>query len=356
MSQIVGVGAVRPAAAGTLAYVGNAGSNEVQVFAMDAKTGDMTLVEKVPFVGVEKAGSSTPMAVSPDQRTLFVGVRSEPFTVISYAIDPKSGQLRHLGNGPLADSMAYIATDRSGRWLLSASYGGSRIAVNPIDAEGVVEPPSQVIPTGLNAHAIAADLSNRFVLATNLGSDAILVFKLDTGTGELTPNQPRETRVAEKSGPRHFAFHPNGQLVYLLHELNGALIAFAYDADKGQLHELQHASVLPPAFQGKPWAADIHITPDGRFLYASERTSSTLAGFRVDPVTGQLTAIGSVPTEPQPRGFAIDPSGLFLAAVGEASDGMTVYAIDQSSGVLAKLWSYSVGKRPNWVEFITFGH
>jgi len=356
MSQIVGVGAMRPAAAGTFAYVGNADSNEVQVFSLDTTTGRMTLVEKVPFVGIEKAGPSTPMAVSPDKRTLFVGVRSEPFTVISYAIDPESGRLRHLGNGPLADSMAYVATDRSGRLLLSASYGGSRIAVNPIDAGGIVQPPSQVIPTGLNAHAVAADPSNRFVLATNLGSDAILVFRLDADTGRLTPNQPLETRVAEKSGPRHFVFHPHGQFVYLVHELNGALVAFGYDADKGQLHELQQASVLPAGFLGKPWAADIRITPDGRFLYASERTSSTLAGFRVDPVTGQLIAIGNVPTEQQPRGFAIDPSGRFLAAVGEVSDAMTVYAIDQGSGALTKLSSYSVGKRPNWVEFVAFGH
>ena len=92
-------------------------------------------------------------------------------------------------------------------------------------------------------------------------------------------------------------FHPNGKFVYLLHELNAALTAFGYDADKGQLHDLQHASALPSGFDGKPWAADIHLTPDGRFLYASERTSSTLAGFRVNAGTGQLTAIGSVPTE-----------------------------------------------------------
>jgi len=354
MTQVAAFGLVRPAAAETFAYVGNADSNEVQVFSMDANAGSMTLVEKVPFVGIEKAGPSTPMAVSPDKHILFVGVRSQPFTVVSYAIDPKSGKLQHLGNSPLADSMAYIATDRRGQFLLSASYGGNKIAINPIDARGVAQPPSQVIPTGLNAHAIQADPSNRFVLATNLGSDAVLAFKLDAETGRLTPNQPPETKVAEKSGPRHFVFHPNGKFVYLVHELNGALIAFGYDADKGQLHDLQHASALPPGFDGKPWAADIHLTPDGRFLYASERTSSTLAGFRVDATTGQLTAIGSVPTEKQPRGFAIDPSGRFLAAVGELSDGMTVYVIDQTSGVLSKQASYPVGKKPNWVEFVAF--
>ena len=352
--EIAAFGSAPPAAARTFVYVGNADSNEVVVFSMDAKTGGLATVEKVPFVGIEKPGPSTPMAVSPDRHTLFVGVRSQPFTVVSYAIDPKSGKLQHLGNGSLADSMAYIATDRRGQLLLSASYAGDKIAVNPIDAKGVVQAPSQVVPTGLNAHAIQADPSNRFVLATNLGSDVVLAFKLDADSGRLTPNQPLETKVAEKSGPRHFVFHPNGKFVYLLHELNGALVAFGYDADKGQLSDLQHATVLPPGFDGKPWAADLHITPDGRFLYASERTSSTLAGFRVDAPTGQLTAIGSVSTESQPRGFAIDPSGLFLAAVGELSDSMSVYTIDQTSGVLSKQASYPVGKKPNWVEFVAF--
>jgi 6-phosphogluconolactonase len=353
-AQIVALGSVRPAAAATFAYVGNADSNEVLVFGMDPKTGGMTLVESVPFTGIEKPGPSTPMAVSPDKRVLFVGVRSQPFTVISYAIDPKSGKLQHLGDGPLADSMAYIATDRSGRFLLSASYGGNKIAVNPIDAKGVVQAPSQVIPTGLNAHCIQADPTNHFVFATNLGSDAVLAFKFDAQTGQLTPNQPPQIKLAAKSGPRHFVFHPSGKFVYLLHELNGALVAFGYDSEKGQLHELQHISALPKGFDSKPWAADIHITPDGRFLYASERTSSTLSGFRIDAAAGHLTAIGSVPTEKQPRGFAIDPSGHFLAAVGELSNDMSVYAIDQVSGVLSTQGSYGVGKKPDWVEFVAF--
>jgi 6-phosphogluconolactonase len=344
--------AAGPALAETFAYVGNADSNEVFVFGMNAKNGAMTLVEKVPFVGIDKTGASTPMAVSPDKRVLFVGVRSQPFTIISYAIDPKSGKLQHIGNGPLADSMAYIATDRSGKFLLSASYGGNKIAVNPLDGKGVAQAPSQVIPTGLNAHAIQTDPSNRFVFATNLGSDQILGFHFDAATGQLTPNDPAETKVAEKSGPRHFVFHPNGKFVYLVDELNGALIVFGYDAEKGALQPLQTTTAMPAGFDGKAWAADIHLTPDGRFLYASERTSSTLTGYRVDAATGKLTTIGSVPTEKQPRGFAIDPSGRFLAAVGELSDGMSVYAIDQTSGVLARPATYPAGKKPNWVEFV----
>jgi 6-phosphogluconolactonase len=339
--------------ADTFAYVGNADSNDISVFRLELKTGEMMSVQTAGFVGVEKPGGSTPLAVSPDRHVLIAGVRSQPYSAISFAVDPRTGMLKHIGNGPLADSMANIATDRSGKFLLSASYGGNKVAVNPIEANGVIGAPSQVTATGLNAHAILPDPDNRFVFATNLGSDQVLSFKFDAATGALTANDPPMIKVPEKSGPRHFVFHPNGKFVYLIHELNGDVAAFAYDASKGAWHEVQRTTALPAGFDGKPWAADIHLTPDGRFLYASERTTSTLTAFRVDAMSGRLTTIGSVPTEKQPRGFNIDPSGRYLVAVGELSDSMTVYDIDQSTGALTKLKSYAVGKKPNWVELIS---
>lgn len=343
---------VRTGMAGTFAYVGNADSNDISVFKM-AESGEMIPVQTAAFTGVEKPGSSTPIAITPDRRVLIAGVRSQPLQAVSFAIDPKTGQLSHIGNGPLADSMANIASDRSGKFLFSASYGGNKVAVNPLQANGVVGEPKQVIPTGLNAHAFLPSPDNRFVFATNLGSDQVLAFAFDATTGELTPSDPPTHKVPEKSGPRHFVFHPNGKFVYLVHELNGDVAAFAYEAKSGAWDEIQRTTALPEGFSGKPWAADIHITPDGRFLYASERTTSTLTAYKVDAASGKLTTIGSVPTEKQPRGFNIDPSGRYLAAVGETSDSMTAYAIDQSSGALAKLKSYPTGKKPNWVEFLS---
>ncbi|WP_027568356.1 beta-propeller fold lactonase family protein [Bradyrhizobium sp. URHA0013] len=346
------ISGVRAGMAETFAYVGNADSNDISVFKM-AENGEMTPVQTAAFTGVEKPGSSTPLAITPDHRVLIAGVRSQPFVAVSFAIDPKTGQLSHIGNGPLADSMANIAIDRGGKFLFSASYGGNKVALNPLLANGVAGEPKQVIPTGLNAHAFLPSPDNRFAFATNLGSDQILAFTFDATTGTLTPSDPPAHKVPEKSGPRHFVFHPNGKFVYLLHELNGDVAAFAYEAKGGAWDEIQRTSALPEGFTGKPWAADIHITPDGRFLYASERTTSTLTAYKVDATSGKLTTIGSVPTEKQPRGFHIDPGGRYLAAVGELSDSMTVYAIDQSSGALAKLKSYATGKKPNWVEFLS---
>lgn len=345
------VSGVRAGMADTFAYVGNADSNSISVFKI-AENGEMIPVQTAAFTGVEKPGASTPLAITPDHRVLIAGVRSQPYLAVSFAIDPKTGQLSHIGNGPLADSMANIVTDRGGKVLFSASYGGNKVAVNPLGANGVVAEPKQVIPTGLNAHAFLPSPDNRFVFATNLGSDQVLSFAFDAATGSLTASNPPAIKTPEKSGPRHFVFHPNGKFVYLIHELNGDVAAYSYEAKSGAWSEIQRTTALPAGFSGKPWAADIHITPDGRFLYASERTTNTLTAYKVDVSSGKLTTIGSVPTEKQPRGFNIDPTGHYLAAVGELSDGMTVYAIDQSSGALSKLKSYATGKKPNWVEFL----
>jgi 6-phosphogluconolactonase len=341
------------ASAETYAYIANAESNAISVFHVEASSGEIKPVETVSFPGVDKAGSSTPLAISPDHRLLFAGIRSEPYMVLTFAIDATSGRLVYRGRGPLADSMANISTDRSGKFLFSASYGGNKVAINPIGADGIVGEPKAVIPTGLNAHAFLPSPDNHFVFATNLGSDQILSFRFDAATGTLTPNDPASIKVAEKNGPRHFVFHPNGRFVYVVNELSAAILVFSYDAGRGTWQQVAQASALPQGFGGKPWAADIHLTPDGRFLYASERTSSTIAVFRVDSEGGRLTPLGSVPTEKQPRGFAIDSSGHLLIAVGELSNAMSVYAIDGASGALKLLKSYAVGKKPNWVEIVS---
>ena len=338
------------AQAETFAYVGNAASNDISVFRLtDA---GLVPVETEALVDVEKAGPSTPLVVSPDRKVLFAGVRSQPFKVESFAIDPKTGALSHIANAPLADSMANIATDRSGKVLFSASYGGAKVAVNPISGDGKVGAPAQVVPTGPNAHSIQPTPDNRFALATNLGSDDLLTFRIDPKTGELSPGDPAATKMAEKSGPRHFVFHPNGKLVYVLGELDASVTVLSFDPATGAVKAIERVSALPADFTGKPWAADIHLTPDGRFLYASERTSSTLAGFRVDPETGRLTRFATVPTEKQPRGFAIDPTGRFLAAAGELSNGVQLYRIDATNGALAPVARYDAGKQPNWIEFV----
>ena len=342
------------AVAATFVYVGNADSQDVTILELKSN-GDLTAVDTAGVPGPAKPGSSLPLAVSPNKKRLYVGLRNEPYSAVSFAIDARTGRLTLLGTGPLADSMAYLATDRSGKFLFGASYGGNKVTVNRIGPDGAAQPAQQIMATQPNAHCIVADPSNRYVLHTSLGGDLVYQEKFDARTGQLTPNDPPSVSVKAKAGPRHLVFSPNRKFVYLVDELDASIYVFPWDAKTGTLQkEVQVATALPKGFEGKPWAADIHLTPDGRFLYASERTTSTLAAFSVDPATGLLTSIDSYPTEKQPRGFNIDPTGRYLLAVGQLSNSMTSYAIDKVTGKLTKLKEYQMGKNPNWVEIVSF--
>lgn len=351
LAMLAGV-AMTSARAATFVYVGNADSQDINVLELKPN-GDLTSVETVKVPGPAKPGGSLPLAISPERHRLYAGLRNEPYTAVTFDIDAKTGKLKLVGPGLLADSMAYIAVDRTGRFLLSASYGGNKVAVNPIEPNGVIGAATQVVDTQPNAHAIIVDPTNRYVLHTSLGGDLVYQQKFDAKSGKLTPNEPPSISVKARGGPRHLVFSPDRKFVYLLNELDAAIYVFPWDAKSGTLKkETQVASALPKGFDGKPWAADIHLTPDGKYLYASERTTSTLAAFRVDAKTGALSSIGSYATEKQPRGFAIDPTGRYLLAVGQLSNSMTSYAIDRKTGVLKKLHDMPMGKNPNWVEIV----
>ena len=331
----------------TFVYVSNADSQEISVLELDRSQGSLKPVDTVAV-----GGAVMPMVVSADKRFLYAALRSQPFRVTSFAIDPASGKLRKLGEAPLADSMANIDLDATGKWLFAASYPGHKITVNSIDKDGLVGPIQQLIPTSPNAHAIHADASNRYVLATSLGGDNVSIWRFDPATGRLTPNDPALTTTAPKAGARHFVWDKAQRYTYLLNELDASLYVYAWDKTKGSLAELQRTTTLPAGFTGKPWAADLHLSPDGRYLYASERTSSTLSTFRVDPATGMLQPLGQTPTEKTPRGFAIDSSGRFLISAGQDSHSVSVHPIDTGTGAIGAPKRLAVGKNPNWIEIV----
>lgn len=339
-------------ASSTFLYVGNGETRDVSAFRLDQENGDLAPIGTFAVPGPTKSCFSFPLAVSPDKRVLFVVLRNEPWSVRSFAIDAASGRLDYLGFGPLADNTCYISTDKTGRFLLSASYQGNKIAVNPIGSDGIVQPAQQIIDTELKSHSILVDAANRHALSACLGGDIFYQWRFDAQTGRLTPNEPPFVSVKKHSGPRHFVFHPDGRIVYLLNEHAVTIYVYDYDPGKGTLTERQVVDALTPTPGDKIWATDIHITPNGRFLYAAERGSSTLAMLKVDPGDGALSLTGHIVTEKQPRGFAIDPTGRFLYCTGQLSTRMSSYAIDGGSGNLAKLNDYPVGKNPNWIEIV----
>jgi 6-phosphogluconolactonase len=335
-----------------VAYVGNAGSSDIHVLRISPGDGAMHVLEKVPFPGMVAGGGSLPMAVSPDRRFLYVALRGEPLVVAAFRVEPESGRLTHLGNALLADSMAYISMDRSGRFLFGASYGGNKVAVNAVGADGAVGAVLQVMPTAPNAHAILADPANRHVLVTSLGGDLVHQLAFDPVTGRLAANDPPFVRLPARTGPRHLAFHPDNGHAYLLGELDGSVTVFGYDAEQGRLERQQSVTIMPEGFAGRAWGADVHLDPAGAFLYASERTSSTLSVFRVGPRDGTLARMQCIPTETQPRSFAIDPTGRHLLVAGQLSNCLTHYAIAPDTGQLTERSRIPVGASPDWVEII----
>jgi 6-phosphogluconolactonase len=356
------------APAATYVYVSNAEDGSIGTYTLQP---DGALQ---PGARVAAGNVVMPMAVSPDKRFLFAAVRSKPFAVLTYAIDRNTGELRKLSGAPLAESYPYISVDRTGSILLGASYGGHQVGVNLIGRDGKVSDPKQVIPTARNAHSIVVDQTNRYVFVPHLGTDQIFQFRLDAKAGRLASNTPAVVQMKAGSGPRHIVISRDNKFAYLLNELTGTVTTLALDAKTGLLAELGSASVLPADSKlvpGAPrgpvapgvaprdvstdiWASDLHLTPDGRFLYAAERTSSSLGAFSVDTASGKLTYLSSTPTEKQPRGFAIDAKGRYMVVSGEKSDTISVYVINQADGALTLLQKYPTGKGSNWVEIVGF--
>ncbi|MGH7062757.1 MAG: lactonase family protein, partial [Stellaceae bacterium] len=263
----------------TVVYVSNAGSKEIGVFAMNRDSGELAAIDKAAVPGTNKPSpSSMPMAVTPDHRFLFAALRSDNFPASSFAIDHATGRLSHLATTPLTASMAYLSTDRTGHWLLAASYPGNQLSINPIDGDGhIVEKPTQIVPNRPKSHCILVDAANKYCYATSLGADIVMEWKFDPATGTLAPNGPGAVHTKPGAGPRHMALHPNRRFLYLITETTATIGAYAIDPASGTLTELQFVDARPPGFTAQPAAADLHVTPDGRFLYGSERKTSTLA-------------------------------------------------------------------------------
>ena len=331
-------------------YVACADSKEICVARLDDATGALDVIQRAAV-----PGAVMPLAIAPSRRFLYACLRSEPFSVATLEIDRAAGTLRLVSRVPLPDNMAYLSTDKTGRFLFGASYSGDKISINAIAGDGVVDAtPVQVVATPSHPHSVLVGPSNRHVFVPCLGSDVISQYRFDAATGRVTPNRPPAVEARQKAGPRHLVFHPGGQFAYCTNELDATVGAYRVDAAAGTLSPIGARSILPAGHPGRaPFAAaDIHVTLDGRHLYASERASNSLAGFSIDGVTGALTPSGSVPTEEKPRGFNVDPRGRFLLAAGQASNHLTVYAIDPGGGGLVPRHRYRMGESPNWVESI----
>jgi 6-phosphogluconolactonase len=337
-------------------YVCLQDEDKILLLAMDTATGRLAPQGEIPIAG----GPST-LAISPDRQVLYIGCRTVP-AISSFRIDPGTGGL--TPNGTVAPEAAptYLATDRAGRFLLSAYYQGARVAVHALSEGGAVGAPAcDTMATEMGAHAIQTDPSNQFAfvphiarfndnvlepLRESIGPNAIWQLRFDARTGRLSPNTPLKVEPETRLGPRHYCFHPTLPVAYFSNEQGSSVTAYRLDPRTGTLTALQTLTTLPEGFTGRNTCSQIHLTPSGQFLYVGNRGHNSLAGFAVDAASGQLTAVEQVATEAVPSAFGLDPAGQFVVAAGTATGRLAVYRIQGDTGALTPLATYAAGQRP----------
>jgi 6-phosphogluconolactonase len=334
--------------ADTFVYVSMAPEQKVQVYRLDGKEGKLTAVEAVVV-----QGSPGSLAVDPQKKYLFASLRSTS-SLASFRIDPSTGKLKHLSTAalPKGENAAFVATDRTGRWLLSASYAAGKVVVHRVKEDGTIETPGvQTVETAKTAHAVASDRDNRFVFVPHVAPNAVYQFRLDATTGKLT-GAGKAAGGTAKAGPRHLAIHPTQNLAFSSDEQGSSITAYRLDADSG-LKPVQTLSTLPDDFKGSNTTAEVKVHPSGKFVWVSNRGHDSLAGFAIDSA-GKLTALGQTPTEKTPRSFDIDPDGRFAFGAGEGSGKLAVFGIDPATGKLTRLHTHAVGKSLTWVLAVKF--
>ncbi|WP_242691743.1 lactonase family protein [Desertivirga arenae] len=323
-------------------YTKGTKSEGIYVYEFDGKTGKATYKNKA-------AGLTNPsyLAVTKDGKRVYAVCEAEPGkgAVAALSFDKKSGNLNLLNTKPsIGNGPCYVSTDKDNKHVFLANYGGGSATAIGVNKDGSLNDKSQFIQyKGSSAnkdrqeaphvHSTVISPDNKFLMVSDLGTDKINIFEIskeeENPLKELTA-----VNTQPGSGPRHFDFHPNGKFGYSIQELSGNISAYAYTS--GKLALIQDVSGLPENYNGKIWAADIHVSPDGKFLYASYRDDiNDLAIFNIDSKTGKLTLAGRQSTMGRaPRNFVISPDGEFVLAANQLSDSVVIFKRDKETGLL----------------------
>jgi len=316
----------------------NGKSEGIYVYKFNSSSGEFSPVSKI------WSGNPSFLAVSPDARFVYSVNENQPGGVSSFSFDKSTGNLRELNQQPSGgDHPCYITTDKTGRWVIAGNYSGGNLSVLPVKMDGSLEKPIQTINhvgSSINktrqekphVHATVFSPDSKYLFVPDLGIDKVMVYKFNSKKGKLSSHSSPFVAATPGSGPRHFDFHPSGKYAYLMEELTGNVTAFSHK--KGKLIAIQTLSALPADYKGPIGSADIHVSPDGKFLYSSNRgESNTIAIFSIDEKSGKLTAMGHRSTGGRtPRNFNFDPSGNFLLVANQNSDEIVIFR--RNSGLL----------------------
>jgi 6-phosphogluconolactonase len=326
-------------------YVSESGDKRIAVYAIDEGTGELTRTGEV-----EVPGAPGSLAIGADRRHVYAAVRTNK-QIATFEVDRASGLLKAPVLAPAGSDFAYIFVDRTGGWLLGASYGEGVVSTSRIVDGLVTGDPVSTVETGRKAHCIMTDPANRFAFVPHAGElNKVEQLKFDATTGALTANTPPHLPGGEGHGPRHMQFHPNGRWVYLVNEQGQSVSLCDYDAATGTLKLRQTVSSTPDDWdKSKGSCADIHISADGRFAYSSNRGHDSIGVFSINPESGELAPLGQTP-----RSFCLVAGDKFLVSAGQGSNRLIVYRRDEKTGALTPLKTYDCGKSPAWVLPVKF--
>lgn len=352
-----------------LVYVGTYsqdGSEGIYVQHFDAKTGSLT-----PISTHGEIENPSFLDISPDCRFLYavgeVGqVDGRPGGAVgAFAIDQQSGSLKHLNTeSTVGPGPCHVSVDGSGKYVLVANYGGGSVAILPTRDDGSLGEASDFIQhegSSVNpnrqkephAHSIMVAPSNTHAFAPDLGMDKIMIYKIDHGSGKLVSNEQPFAAVDPGEGPRHFDFHPDGRYAYVINEIGNTIVSYDYDAESGRLAATGSVPTLPADFDGTSHTADIHVHPNGKFVYGSNRGHDSIVICAIDAATGTLTVLGHEKTGGKnPRNFAIDPTGSYLLAANQDTGDIFTFAINGDTGALTKTEHVAKVPRPVCVKFV----
>jgi 6-phosphogluconolactonase len=334
-----------------LLFVGTytkAESKGIYSFSYDAKSGEARNFE----LAAEAANPSF-LAADPTQHILYAVNELTEYkgassgAVTAFTIDHTTGKLSEINQvASRGADPCYVSLDRSGKYVLVANYTGGSIAVFAVRKDGGLGDASAFVQhtgagknpqrqEGPHAHWIETTPDNHFAIVADLGLDEILVYRFDGSRGILTPNDPPFAKVEPSAGPRHFAFHPNGKFAYAIDELASTVTAFSFDSSRGVLKPLQSISTLPPEYKGANDTAEIHVLPNGKFLFASNRGHDSIAVIAIDTNTGKLAPVEYVPTQGKtPRNFELDPTGSRLVVANQDTGNIVFFRINPQTGHL----------------------
>jgi 6-phosphogluconolactonase len=323
----------------------NKGSKGIYVYKFDAATGRTELL-----TNTDSIVNPSYLAIAPNKKYVYAVTETatnNTGSISAFAFDRATNKLTFINKQPSGGANpCYVTVNKTAKWVFVGNYSGGNLSAYPVNTDGSLQPFSQVIQhtgAGVNkqrqekahVHATVLSPAEDYLFTPDLGEDKVYIYKFDGAKKQpLTAANPPFATSDPGSGPRHFTFHPNNKYAYLIEELSGSVVAYKYH--QGQLTRIQRIITHPNDYKGVIGSADIHVSPDGKFLYASNRgEENTITIFSIDKKSGILTLKGYQPTLGQtPRNFNIDPSGNYLLVANQATDNIVVFKRDKQTGLL----------------------